>query len=203
MKYFSFSLYSSNRANFNVYAKGAYENYLTISEKYPDFKCLFYIDDTCLDNEYVKKLIDSNSEVIVKNNPYKNQKAVLWIFEPLITGEFYVCFFRDCDSRIKPREEKLINLFLESDKSFHVMRDAPHQRKILAGMWGVKKTTPKMKECIQDLYNIEDTYGFEEIHFEKTMWEYIKDDLLLHCFKKVPHLFVRNNDGSHIGQAYK
>jgi len=203
MKYFAFSLYSSNRANFNSYAKGAYENMITIKNNYPDFKCLFFIADDCLENEYVKRILESDSEVILKKNESRNQKSVLWRFDPLINDNFDICFFRDCDSRITKREDNLIKLFIKSDKNFHVIRDYPHKRKILAGMWGVKKTTPDMKKCIEDLYDMDDSYGFEEKYFEKTMWEYIKEDLLLHCFSIVPNLFVRNNDSSFIGQPYK
>lgn len=201
--YFSFSLYKSDRANFDHYANGALINYQTIKQKYPNFKCRFYIDDKTIDNKYVKMLLDTDAEIILKENIYNAQKAVLWRFQPLIDDDFNVCFFRDCDSRITEREDNLIKLFLESDKSFHVIRDYPHKNKILAGMWGVKKTTNDMEKCILDLYNMDDTYGFEEYYFEKTMWEYIKNDLLLHDYKITPHLFIRNVDNTHIGQPFK
>ena len=148
--YFSFSLYSSSRANFNAYAKGAYENYLTIKNNYPTFRCIFYIDKNTTENEWVKKLILTDSKIIYKDNNYKNQKAVLWRFQPLIEGHFDICFFRDCDSRITKREDILIKKFIESEKNYHVIRDYPHKNKILAGMWGVKKTNTQMSNCIKE-----------------------------------------------------
>jgi hypothetical protein len=157
-----------------------------------------------LDNEHVQLLLESDAEIILKNNIYSAQKAVLWRFQPLIDDDFDICFFRDTDSRITEREDHLINLFLESDKSFHVIRDHPHHKTlILAGMWGVKKTNDNMKKCITDLYNIDDVYGFEERYFEQTMWEYIKDDLLLHDSNLTPQIFIKNVDNTFIGQPFK
>jgi hypothetical protein len=70
-------------------------------------------------------------------------------------------------------------------------------------MWGVKKTNDNMKKCITDLYNIDDVYGFEERYFEQTMWEYIKDDLLLHDSNLTPQIFIKNVDNTFIGQPFK
>jgi hypothetical protein len=200
---FSFSLFESGRNNFDMYAYGAIENYYLIRNKYPNFKARYYIQIDKIQNKYVKELMKTDAEIVFKENHYPNQKGVLWRFQPLIEGNFNICFFRDCDSRIMEREDKLNILCINSNKKYHVIRDKPHNNKILAGMWGVKSTNKEMSKCIGDLYNMEDSYGFEEYYFEKTMWNYIKNDLLLHDFKLNPKEFIQNKDGSFIGKSYK
>jgi hypothetical protein len=48
--------------------------------------------------------------------------------------------FRDCDSRLNPREAAAVGEWLASGKKFHVMHDHPYHADwpILGGMWGVR-----------------------------------------------------------------
>ena len=50
-------------------------------------------------------------------------------------------FTRDLDSRLNDREQAAVTEWLNSNKSFHIMRDHPwHGTEILGGMWGCKLT---------------------------------------------------------------
>ena len=52
---------------------------------------------------------------------------------------------RDLDSRFTDREQAAVVEWLNSNKSFHIMRDHPlHINAILAGTWGCK-LTPEVK----------------------------------------------------------
>ena len=46
---------------------------------------------------------------------------------------------RDLDSCMTVRETAAVKEWLDSDKTFHIMRDHPdHVSNIIAGMWGIK-----------------------------------------------------------------
>ena len=54
---------------------------------------------------------------------------------------------RDLDSRFNEREYASVQKWLNSNQTFHIMRDHPHHdRKFLAGMWGVKLNQQSIRE---------------------------------------------------------
>jgi hypothetical protein len=200
--YFSFSLYESTRENFDYYARGAVENYNIIKLKYPEAKCVFYIDDKKIENKYVQYILSTDSIIYMKKNTNTNQIPVIWRFEALFDIKDYdVVFFRDTDSVITKREDNLIEEFLNSDKKCHVIRDYPHKtQNILAGMWGLKFYNEDIKKIIYNLYDLNGEYGFEENYFQTNMWNLIKDVTLLHDYKLTPEKFENDIKDNYIGK---
>lgn len=63
----------------------------------------------------------------------------MWRFFAIGDSFIDTMMSRDTDSYILQREVDAVNVWLNSDKKFHVMRDHPHHGvNILAGMWGFK-----------------------------------------------------------------
>ena len=54
---------------------------------------------------------------------------------------------RDLDSRFQDRQEAAVKEWLQSEKSFHFMRDHPaHNNPILGSSWGCKMTGKNVRE---------------------------------------------------------
>ena len=80
----------------------------------------------------------NNSEIIFKKET-DDRLGQFWRFYPASDRDVEIMLSRDCDSRLNQREKEAVNEWLNSSKSFHIMRDHPyHNTEILAGMWGVK-----------------------------------------------------------------
>jgi hypothetical protein len=78
------------------------------------------------------KLLSSN---LIFNGSYIH--AAIWRWLPI--GDSFVDVFssRDTDSYLLQREVDSVNVWLNSDKKGHIMRDHPHHgTEIMAGMWG-------------------------------------------------------------------
>jgi len=89
---------------------------------------------------------------------------------------------RDTDSRLNHREKAAVDEWLESDKSFHIMRDHPfHKFPVLGGMWGVKKdVVPNMVDMIKE-FGGTDEYGTDYVFFAKKVLPSIhRDQVLIH-----------------------
>ena len=75
-----------------------------------------------------------------------------------------VALFRDLDSRASSREVAAVQEWLQSKHVFHVMRDHPgHDMPILAGMWGVKLSSPQMRKALQAVF-------YQMLHADSAYW---------------------------------
>jgi len=69
-----------------------------------------------------------------------------WRFFPILDPQVDAYLSRDLDSEFTEREIAAVSEWMESDKSFHMMRDHPqHDAKILGGAWGVKLTKEEVR----------------------------------------------------------
>ena len=70
--------------------------------------------------------------------------AKVWRFLPALDSQVEILHVRDLDSNINHREMSAVQEFMNSNKTFHAMRDHPqHGIEVLAGLWVVfraKKT---------------------------------------------------------------
>ena len=65
--------------------------------------------------------------------------AMNWRFFPLLDPQVSHMLSRDLDSLVSDREVSAVQEWLESDKSFHFMRDNPsHGIEILGSGWGIR-----------------------------------------------------------------
>ena len=63
---------------------------------------------------------------------------MFWRFFPLDDPTVDVWLSRDADSRLSAREAGFVNQWLESEKSFHIIRDHRcHMHFIMGGIFGV------------------------------------------------------------------
>merc|ERR1712223_494967 len=64
-----------------------------------------------------------------------------WRFFPTLDPQVDAYLSRDLDSEFNEREIAAVSEWMESDKSFHMMRDHPmHDIGMLGSAWGVKLT---------------------------------------------------------------
>jgi hypothetical protein len=134
MKVFSFCIYGTERN----YYEGLLENIQIIREYFPDFQIYIYkgICDPSWIFEGNCKVIETHKEGLVNT---------LYRFLPLAETE--IGFVRDADSRITQRDRWCISEFLNSSKSYHIIRDHYwHKSLIMGGMFGWKT------QCKEKIY---------------------------------------------------
>jgi hypothetical protein len=202
MKLITYSLYVSNRNNVDFYYQGLMRNLDLAKQLYPDYKVRVYLQESL--QEYKSHLEKNGAEIVIKTYIENNQIPTLWRFEPLIDENFEIVLFRDADSLLYRRERDLVRLFEASKYNFHIIRDHPdHIMKILAGMWGAKKTNQIIKNIIKRCYDLDGKYSFEEKYFQEHLYEHIKDESLIHDSNITPSVFnIYPNEGR-IGLPYQ
>jgi hypothetical protein len=129
----SFSLWGDKP----LYLRGALENATLSRSVYPGWICRFYVDCT-VPEETVTQLRDAGCEIVYKRKSRKFG-GLLWRFEAVFDDpDVDVVIVRDADGRLGERERRAVDQWIESGKSFHVMRDHPnHRHPMMGGMWGV------------------------------------------------------------------
>lgn len=132
-KVISFCLYGSNIK----YCQGLVENLKIINEKLPEFEAWIYISD------------DVPKKYTEQYNAYNNVKLLTinetgplfrsYRFYPIDDENVELLFSRDADSRIEERDLWCMNEFINSNKTFHIIRDHHwHQARTEAGLFGIK-----------------------------------------------------------------
>lgn len=136
-KVISFSLYGT----VPKYCVGAVKNLELAVKLFPEFHCFFYVDSTVpvevlneLKSHSRCKLISIGDNFI----PLRMQRF-LAIDEPDVS----IFLSRDVDSRLSERERFVIDDWLNRSEHFISIKDNPYYHnthKMLAGMWGMKKS---------------------------------------------------------------
>jgi hypothetical protein len=133
-KVISFSLYGSD----DIYCIGMLENIEIINRDFSDWKIyIFYhnIPESLLE-ELKKK---PNTYLFPCQHRGTKWEGMFWRFYPMENMNIDVFLSRDADSRISQREMNLVNDFLHSNKTFHIIRDHPkHDLLVLGGTFGMK-----------------------------------------------------------------
>ncbi len=133
-KIISFSLWGDNPK----YCIGAIKNAQLAQVIYPDWECWFYYP---IDNPpSIIPTLEMMQNVKLKpvNQP-GDWRGMFWRFEAAADPSCEAMISRDCDSRLSIREKMAVDEWLDSEKTWHIMRDHPwHGTPILGGMWGVK-----------------------------------------------------------------
>lgn len=176
-KVISFSLYNKIRKNI----LGAIVNCMLAPKIYPGWICRFYIDDTI--PEYTEELLKSFEHVeVVKMPNHRGSEAMIWRFFPASDEDVDIMISRDADSWISSREVICVNQWLESGKSFHIIRDhCYHSQKIMGGVWGcLKGTFPQMRE-LGEKYSKNNTY--DQGFLANEVYPHIVDSLFVHYGK--------------------
>ena len=172
-KIISFSLYGSSPK----YCVGAIENVKLQKTLYPDWICRIYYNDTVPTN-YIQQISNLGAEVIDMSNTSMRDHGMFWRFLVCDDREIERFICRDVDSRLNSRERAAVEEWIESGKSFHIMRDHPwHDILVLGCAWGLKNTFNfSVEEMINDfIKNKPFKYGDDQIFLYKLHRLFIKD----------------------------
>lgn len=185
-KLITYSVFGNNPV-FNV---GAIKNVELAQEIYPDWISRFYLfsESSHLEKELLKF---PNVEV------FKTQKSggfysTIWRFLPLEdnTVDFFIS--RDVDSRLSTREKRAVDEWIESGKTFHIMKDHPYhytpEYPILAGMFGSKGgVIPNIRDYIGCIIkNFSEEKGVDQKVLYHIYHDYAINDNLTHNHEGFP-----------------
>lgn len=198
-KVISFSLWGDNPK----YTVGALRNAELAEKIYPDWKCYFFVANSVPSNILEKLILFPNTKIIHKNNN-GDWSSMFWRFETSFDHDIDISIFRDTDSRLSAREKYAVDDWMESDKTFHIMRDHPYHRfPILGGMWGIKKTARYPMKELLDSFNKENRYGTDYEFFFQKLYPAINQDKIVHdpFFDKIDFPKPRNGN-EFVGDVY-
>ena len=133
----SMSLYGSDPR----YTRGAIENAKLITKVFPGWKLRIYLSNVSnvgVPSDIVKQLKTSNVDLVFMNPSTTKVKPMMWRF--LVANDVTVDRFivRDADSRLIPRDATEVEVWIQSGKAFHCIRDHSGQVgwPISGGLWG-------------------------------------------------------------------
>ena len=204
-KIISFSLWGDNPK----YTVGAIKNAELAPIIYPDWICRFYVAQT-VQQAIIERLLQFNHVEVIKLNFKKDWEACFWRFYPADERDVAVMISRDTDSRLNLREKAAVDVWLESDLPFHIMRDHPlHRSPIMAGMWGVKsglfKDIKGMITAYLTLANQDDIrYSIDQKFVSDIIYPLVQDRSLIHndIFSGTPFPIERHNY-EFVGQVFE
>lgn len=173
-KAISFSIYNDNP----IYLIGLLRNIELARFFYPDWLVYVYYDDT-VPNEFIKNLKDVKLFDCTGNGINK----LFWRF--FVEADRFIV--RDADSRISKREKEAVDMWINSGKKLHIMRDHPHHKyKIMGGMWGFVPDSNFIKESYDKWVNTEnrgktlETKGMDQLFLEQVIYPEYQNDSLIH-----------------------
>ena len=201
----SFSLWGNQPR----YLRGALQNVLRMPKIYPGWVCRFYVDSSVPD-EFATVLEDLNCQVMTEANPKRLGERYrlarrFWVANDPSVGYFQV---RDCDAVIGEREAAAVRAWMQSDRTFHVMRDWwTHTDLILAGMWGgVAGLLPNLEQALEVyVSHAVETPNVDQWFLRDCVWGLIHQHTLVHdrCFRtcgSVPFPGPPAPENYHVGQ---
>lgn len=175
----SYSIWGNNPK----YTIGAIRNVENALIFYPGWVCRFYYDLT-VPKDIICSLGEFDNVELVQKPKIGDWTSMFWRFECVYDGDVDVSIIRDTDSRLSKREKEAVDEWLNSDKTFHIMRDHPyHKFPILGGMWGVKNKNHYLLETIINEYylmNSKNLYGADYLFFIEKLYPIIKNDCFVH-----------------------
>lgn len=189
MKVISFSLFNPPMNNnhwsnpdLQVYIQGAIENTQLSNVYFPEWTCRIYIGSN-IDKNVVKQLEKCGAETIEMEHD-RTWLGTCWRFLPIQDPDVDVFISRDIDARLNSRDAWVVNQWLETDKTYHIIRDHPgHRWEMLAGLWGAKNFTDEhFFSKIDQFYSTSDpTFQTDQMFLSHYYHKYIdKSDVLVH-----------------------
>jgi hypothetical protein len=121
---------------------------------YPEWVCRIYYGESV-----PKEIIDilkehENVEMVLMPEGAEYLFSMMWRFLAIDDDDVEISLSRDADSRLSYREKACVDIFMESDKLLHSIRDNKSHNNIMGGMWGIKKNIRvKMKDLTKSFKN--------------------------------------------------
>ena len=130
-----------------IYNKGSIRNADLCKKYYPDYEYWIYIHKPSVPVNTIEQLKKKDHvKIIFRNGDLNKCSPMSWRFESIDDPEVEIMLCRDIDTIILEREVVANEEWLQSGKTFHIMRDHPHHRYlILGGMFSTKKTEKILK----------------------------------------------------------
>ena len=133
MNLISFSLYGTKE----LYLCGAIENTRLALALFPQWQVAFYVGSS-VPMQTRDELLKLGAKVIEVSGP-EDASAMFWRYRGLGQNDVERVIFRDVDSRLTAREKIIVEEWMVSSASLHIIRDHPfHTIPILGGLWGIQ-----------------------------------------------------------------
>jgi hypothetical protein len=176
MKVFSFSLWG-NQPN---YTKGALAVCDQVASMFPGFWCWFYVHTT-VPAEVVSALHERpNVRILIMDCDLETSKPMMWRFKAIDDPSCEAMMPRDTDTRFYLREKFAIQEWLESGKTFHIMRDCPHHwERIMGGMFGTRRIKWSWSEKMT-LWPQRGDRDYDQAFLKDVIYPLMKDDMIVH-----------------------
>ncbi len=173
----SFSLYGQ----LPLYTDGAIANAELAHRFYPGWTTRFYVDDT-VPADVVAALRERQADIVRVTapslGPLYGRYWRFWIAAEPHIERFIV---RDADSRLNAREQAAVDDWIQSGKSFHVMRDnVAHAKRVLAGMWGATGNKLPQIRPLTDSWGHYSQQGENDRFMSEVIFPLISDDYICH-----------------------
>ena len=217
-KIISYSLWGDNP----LYVNGAIRNAQRYQEFYPGWTCRFYIEEN-LNPDVVKQLEEAGAE-IRRMGETVDVLGMYWRFHVMFDDPDVERFIvRDTDSFFTSREVQAVNEWIESGKSFHIIRDNEvHQVQVLGGTWGavvgsVPDFDKRMRVWFANLKPLIGNprglfHGTDQMFLANMIWPVIEKNQLAHIRAGMPHLRysptdrelppIEQDNGHYVGMVY-
>ena len=192
MKVISFSLWGDNPK----YTIGAIRNAELTQIIYPSWVSRFYVGES-VPRDIIGKLLTIPNTETIHIDQENNWTSMFWRFSASYDPSVDIVIFRDTDSRLSDREKYAVDAWINSDKTFHIMRDHPHHRfPILGGMWGYKNNHKYDMKTLLDNFKASDRYGTDYEFLANILYPIIEEDKLVHDEFFDLKSFPKNRQGS-------
>jgi hypothetical protein len=148
--------------------------------KKKNFSTIIYCD-----NENLSLICSIFSDsLVLDGNMFGVKNKMLWRLNPIFDNFSNSFFPRDADSLITEREIELMNLFLKSNRSFHIIRDHElHYMPIMGGLFGVKNELYHVffaDNLINKLFNVKEGYNLDQLFLADCIYPKIINEALVH-----------------------
>ncbi len=180
MKVLSFSLYGDNP----IYTIGCIKNAILHKTIFKDWSMWVYHNNT-VPGEILNQLIELGV-TLINTNEENGFFGSLWRFKPISEPSVEYFISRDCDSRISYRDETAVEEWIDSNKTFHILREHPigHGWVMNAGMWGAKGgSIPNFINLMDDYLtknNRTNDKSIDQCFLRDVIHPMVTNDLFLH-----------------------
>jgi hypothetical protein len=175
-KIISYSLWGNNPK----YTIGAIRNAEMSPSIYPGWTCRFYICND-VDKSIIESLMKHDHVEVFIMGDGDGWANMFWRFYSSFDDTVEYSIFRDTDSRLSLREKYAVDEWINSGKTFHIMRDHPfHNFPILGGMWGYRYNNKYQMSSLIKNYNSKNQYGTDYEFLGHNLYPQIGEDKVVH-----------------------
>lgn len=171
----SFSVYGTD----SIYSSGAIANAIAALQFFPGWTARFYLSES-LAGQLKAPLEALGAECVVKPQRTAHD-GMFWRFLPAGDPDVGVVIVRDVDALLCPRNRAVVDLWLQSDAAFHIIRDHPlHRSLILGGLWGARGGAVREMPQLIERWSQSSEYGDDIRFLEQAIYPLVAGKSLIH-----------------------